>query len=79
MDAKLADLALLDDTEFRTLFSGSPVKRIGHKRFVRNVCYAIGNSGDRRLISVVQGLTQDMDATVADAARWAFERLGGTQ
>ena len=55
------------------------MKRIGHKRFVRNVCYAIGNSGDRRLISVVQGLTQDMDATVADAARWAFERLGGTQ
>jgi epoxyqueuosine reductase len=73
--AKLADLALLDDAAFRMLFSGSPVKRIGHKRFVRNVCYAIGNSGDQSLIPVVQSLIEDVDIAVADAARWAFEKL----
>ena len=73
--AKLADLALLDDAAFRMLFSGSPVKRIGHKRFVRNVCYAIGNSGNQSLIPVVQSLIEDVDIAVADAARWAFEKL----
>ena len=73
--AKLADLALLDDAAFRMLFSGSPVKRIGHKRFVRNVCYAIGNSGDQSLIPVAQSLIEDADIAVADAARWALEKL----
>ena len=77
MGAKLADLAVLDDTGFRALFSGSPVKRIGRNRFVRNVCYAIGNSGDPALKAVAQGLVDDEDATVADAARWAVERLNG--
>jgi epoxyqueuosine reductase len=75
MGATLADLAVLDDAAFRALFSGSPVKRIGRNRFVRNVCYAIGNSGDQGLRVVAQGLVKDEDATVADAARWAVERL----
>ena len=73
---KLAELALLQDAEFRTFFSGSPIKRIGRNRFVRNVLYAIGNSGDVALREVAQGLCEDEDATVADAARWAVERLG---
>jgi epoxyqueuosine reductase len=72
---KLAELALLDDAGFRTLFSGSPVKRIGRDRFVRNVLYAIGNSGDPALRPVAQGLAGDPDPGVADAARWAVERL----
>lgn len=77
MGAKLAELAVLDDSEFRTLFSGSPVKRIGRNRFVRNVCYAIGNSEDQSLQAVAQGLVEDEDTAVADAARWAVERLNG--
>ena len=72
---KLAELAALDDASFRARFSGSPIKRIGRDRFVRNVAYAIGNSGLNSLKPAVQSLTEDPDATVADAARWAVERL----
>jgi epoxyqueuosine reductase len=72
----LAELAGLDDAAFRAKFSGSPIKRIGRDRFVRNVLYAIGNSGDASLLSVAQGLCEDPDPAVADAARWATRRLG---
>jgi len=71
----LAELAGLDDAGFRARFSGSPIKRIGRNRFVRNVCYAIGNSGDGRLLGAVQALTDDPDPAVADAAGWAVARL----
>ncbi len=71
----LAELAVLDDAGFRTRFSGSPIKRIGRNRFVRNVLYAIGNSGDPRLISIAQGLCDDPDGAIADAARWAVTQL----
>ncbi len=71
----LAELAVLDDTAFRLRFSGSPIKRIGRNRFVRNVLYAVGNSGDVRLRAVAQRLCEDDDAAVADAARWAVARL----
>ena len=72
----LAELAQLDDTAFRVRFSGSPIKRIGRDRFVRNVLYAIGNSGLADLRPVAQALVQDADSTVADAAQWAVARLG---
>ena len=72
---KLAELLKLDDAAFRKLFSGSPIKRIGRDRFVRNVLYAIGNSGDAALCDVARGLTDDPDAVVAEAARWAVGRL----
>ncbi|MEM9797691.1 MAG: tRNA epoxyqueuosine(34) reductase QueG [Pseudomonadota bacterium] len=71
----LAELAVLDDAGFRARFTGSPIKRIGRDRMVRNVAYAIGNSGSARLIPVAQDLCDDADPTVADAARWAVERL----
>ena len=71
----LAELAELDDAGFRARFSGSPIKRIGRDRFVRNVLYAIGNSADLSLMSVAQGLLDDPDPVVADAARWAVTRL----
>ncbi|WOI32645.1 tRNA epoxyqueuosine(34) reductase QueG [Tritonibacter scottomollicae] len=71
----LAELAQLDDADFRARFSGSPIKRIGRDRFVRNVLYAIGNSGDPGLLSDAQRLCEDPDPTVADAARWAVMRL----
>lgn len=72
---KLAELANLDDAGFRTMFSGSPIKRIGRDRFVRNVAYAIGNSGDPTLLEAVRALCTDPDDTVADAAQWAVGRL----
>ncbi len=72
---ELADLAVLDDAGFRARFAGSPVKRIGRDRFVRNVLYAIGNSGMPGLLAVAAGLVDDPDAAVADAARWACGRL----
>jgi len=72
---KLAELAVLDDTAFREMFSGSPVKRMKRGRFVRNVLYAIGNSGDPSLRDVAAGLVHDDEEMVADAARWAVDRL----
>jgi epoxyqueuosine reductase len=71
----LAELAVLDDAGFRERFSGSPIKRIGRDRFVRNVLYAVGNSGLPQLRPVAQRLTDDPDPAVADAARWAVARL----
>ena len=71
----LAELAGLDDAAFRARFSGSPIKRIGRDRFVRNVLYAIGNSGDAALAPVARGLTGDADPVVAEAASWAAGRL----
>ncbi len=73
----LADLAALDDAAFRALFSKSPVKRIGRDRFVRNVLYAIGNSGDASLLPAAERLRGDPDPVVADAAAWAAARLSG--
>ena len=74
----LGELAQLDDAAFRARFAGSPIKRIGRGRFVRNVLYAIGNSGSARLMTAAQALCDDPDATVADAARWAVTRLSAT-
>ncbi|PKB14176.1 epoxyqueuosine reductase [Novosphingobium kunmingense] len=72
---RLADLLALDDAGFRALFSGSPIKRIGRARFVRNCLYAAGNSGDAALRAPVAALTADPDPVVADAARWALAEL----
>lgn len=72
---KLAELAMLDDASFRAKFSGSPIKRIRRERFVRNVLYAIGNSGSASLVPVAQSLCEDGDSVVADAARWAVSKL----
>ncbi len=71
----LAELAMLDDAGFRERFAGSPIKRIGRGRFVRNVLYAIGNSGLPALRPAAEALVQDSDPVVADAARWACVRL----
>ncbi|MCK8783658.1 tRNA epoxyqueuosine(34) reductase QueG [Roseomonas sp. NAR14] len=73
---RLAELAALDDAGFRALFgAGSPVKRIGRDRFVRNVLVAIGNSAEPALRPAAQALAGDADPVVAEAARWAACRL----
>ncbi len=71
----LAALAALDDATFRALFSGSPVKRIGRDRFVRNVMIAIGNSGDPCLIPCAENLLDDASVLVRAMAIWALSRL----
>ncbi|PLK25261.1 tRNA epoxyqueuosine(34) reductase QueG [Porphyrobacter sp. TH134] len=72
---RLAELLALDDAGFRALFSGSPIKRIGRDRFVRNCLYAAGNSGNAALADQVSALTTDADPVVAEAAQWALARL----
>ncbi len=72
---KLEHLVRLDDADFREIFAGSPIKRIGRNSFIRNVLYAIGNSGDARLAAAARPLASDPDDTVKDAAIWALERL----
>jgi epoxyqueuosine reductase len=73
----LAELVLLDDAAFRMRFAGSPIKRIGRDRFVRNVLYAIGNSGLGQLAPSAAALRNDADPTVAEAATWALTQLDG--
>ena len=75
---RLADLAALDDASFRKLFTGSPVKRIGRARFLRNVLIAIGNSGDAGFVDGVMSLLRDPSPLVRGAAAWALRRLADT-
>ncbi len=72
---RLADLMALDDSAFRAFFSGSPVKRIGRDRFIRNVLIAAGNSGDPRLLPQVRTLLADPSPLVRGTAVWALSRL----
>jgi epoxyqueuosine reductase len=72
---RLAELLRLDDTAFRAMFSGSPIKRTGRNRFVRNCLIAAGNSGEPALIAPVQALLHDADAVVREAAAWALVQL----
>lgn len=74
-EPRLADLLALDDAAFRALFSGSPVKRIGRGRFIRNVLVAAGNSGDVALAPQVEELLRDASPLVRGAAVWALSRL----
>ncbi|WP_137150360.1 tRNA epoxyqueuosine(34) reductase QueG [Devosia sp. FKR38] len=71
----LADLVQLDDAGFRTLFAGSPIKRIGLARFLRNVLIGIGNSGDVSLLPLVEARLGDSADVVRGAAVWALRRL----
>lgn len=73
----LSQLVDLDDGAFRALFSGSPIKRTGRNRFIRNVLIAIGNSGDRALLAKAGALLTDADPIVRGAAVWAVGQLAG--
>ncbi len=72
---RLSEFLTLDDAGFRRVFSGSPIKRIGRNRFVRNCLYAAGNSDDPSLIPAVEALASDPDPVVVEAAEWALARL----
>jgi epoxyqueuosine reductase len=71
----LSDLAELDDPGFRALFAGSPVKRLGHARFLRNVMIALGNSGQPELETLAERRLDDPEPLIRGAAIWALRRL----
>ena len=73
----LGDLLALDDESFRAMFAGSPIKRIGVKRMIRNCLIAAGNSRDPKLIGSVRPHLDDADPVIAEAARWALAELQG--
>lgn len=73
----LSTLLELDDAKFRQWFSGSPVKRTGRDRFIRNVLIAAGNSGDAELIAPVKRLMEDASPLVRAMAVWALSKLVG--
>ncbi len=72
---ELADILALDDAGFRQVFAGSPIKRIGRDRMVRNALIAAGNASDRRLVDLVAALLDDPAPVVRGAAIWALSRL----
>jgi epoxyqueuosine reductase len=74
-DPPLADLLRLDDAAFRARFAGTPLKRTGRDRFLRNVLIAAGNSGDRGLLPLVEPLAGDASPLVRAMAAWASRRL----
>ncbi|RUW47828.1 tRNA epoxyqueuosine(34) reductase QueG [Mesorhizobium sp. M1A.F.Ca.ET.072.01.1.1] len=74
-EPRLSELLLLDNTTFRSFFSGSPIKRIGRDRFIRNALIAAGNSDDASLTPVARGLIDDGSPLVRGAAVWALSRL----
>ncbi len=73
----LAELLRLDEAAFRKLFSGSPVKRIGHTRFLRNCLIAAGNSGNLALLPIVERLLLHASPLVRAMAVWAHGQLAG--
>jgi epoxyqueuosine reductase len=72
---RLADLLQLDDAAFRALFAGSPIKRIGRNRFIRNVAIAAGNSQDRALQRPLAALLDDPDEIIRETVQWAIDEL----
>jgi epoxyqueuosine reductase len=73
---RLADLLALDDASFREMFAGSPIKRIGVGRMIRNCLIAAGNSGDAELASAVRPHLADPDPVIRESAQWALRHLG---
>ena len=72
---RLRDLLALDDASFREMFAGSPIKRIGVKRMIRNCLIAAGNSGDRALEPSIRAHLDDPDPVIAEAAQWALGQI----
>lgn len=75
----LLELLALDDDAFRARFKGSPIKRTKRRGFLRNVCIALGNSGDRRAVPALIRALQDHEPLIRGHAAWALGRLGGPQ
>ena len=72
----MAELLELDDAAFREFFLGSPIKRTGRNRFIRNVLIAAGNSADKKYLPKIQDLLLDTSDIVRGAAAWALQEVG---
>ena len=72
---RLADLLALDETAFREMFAGSPIKRIGRNRMIRNCLIAAGNSADEALVPSIRPHLDDPDPVIGEAAAWALDQL----
>lgn len=71
----LEQLASLTEDDFRRVFAHSPVKRVKYRGWLRNLCVAMGNSGDRRFLPWLEATAQNTDAVVREHAEWAIRRL----
>jgi epoxyqueuosine reductase len=71
----LRDYLALDETEFRNLFRGSPIKRIKRRGFLRNVCVALGNVGNRDDLPALERAAADPEPLVAEHANWAIRQI----
>ena len=78
-EPELAELLQLDDAGFRARFRGSPIKRIGRDRFVRNALLGAGNAQDSSLLQGVIALLDDPSPLVRGMAVWASRRLAGAE
>ncbi len=74
-EKKLRDFLDLDDDTFRTLFAKSPIKRIKRPRFLRNVCIALGNTGNPDDLAALARAEADPDPLVSESANWAITRI----
>ena len=74
-DLSLEEALSFSDTEFRKFFSGTAIKRLGSTRFLRNVIYAMGNSGKKECIELLEGFVDHSIDFISDAAKWAISEL----
>jgi epoxyqueuosine reductase len=72
---RLRDFLLLDDDTFRNVFAKSPIKRIKRNRFLRNVCVALGNTGNHEDLPALETAATDEDALIAEHAQWAVDEI----
>ena len=71
----LIELLQLDDAGFRSRFAGTPILRTKRRGLLRNVCIALGNTGDQATLPALQKATTDQEPLIAEHARWAVERI----
>ncbi len=75
MNPALDWLAEMSAEEFRRTFRGSPVRRAKYAGLRRNAVIAMGNSGDRKFLPLLDKLARDEDEVVAESAAWAIRKL----
>jgi len=71
----LVELLALDEPGFKRLFAGTPMVRAKRRGLLRNVCVALGNSGDKRALPALEKAARDPEPLIAEHAQWALERL----
>jgi epoxyqueuosine reductase len=74
-DPDLVELLALDEAGFKQRFANSPILRTKRRGFLRNVCVALGNVGDKSALPALQRATQDFEPLIAEHARWAIEEI----